>query len=89
MLIEVSATLEETLRLPDWADSLLAMFLLLGFPVAIFLAWAFEVTPGGEIVWEFLSPHRAGQDGALIATLYEMLRLPEDFPTEWAEPPAP
>lgn len=50
---------------------------------------AFEVTRGGEIVWEFLSPHRAGQDGALIATLYEMLRLPESFPTAWAEPPEP
>jgi TolB-like protein/Flp pilus assembly protein TadD len=47
LLIEVSATLEETLRLPEWADTLLAMFLLLGFPVALFFSWAFEVTPEG------------------------------------------
>jgi len=47
LLIEVSATLEETLRLPEWADSLLAMFLILGFPVALFFSWAYEITPEG------------------------------------------
>jgi adenylate cyclase len=47
LLIEVSSTLEETLHLPDWSDSLLAMFLLLFFPVALFLSWAFEITPEG------------------------------------------
>ena len=47
LLIEVSSTLEETLRLPEWTDSLLAMFLLVGFPVAVFFSWAFEITPDG------------------------------------------
>jgi TolB-like protein/Flp pilus assembly protein TadD len=47
LLIEISATLEQTLRLPDWADSLLAFFLILGFPVALFFSWAFEMTPEG------------------------------------------
>jgi len=47
LLIEVSATLEETLRLPEWADSLLAMFLILGFPLALFFSWAYEITPDG------------------------------------------
>jgi TolB-like protein/cytochrome c-type biogenesis protein CcmH/NrfG len=47
LLIEISATLEDTLHLPAWADSLLAYFLILGFPVALFLSWAFEFTPDG------------------------------------------
>ena len=47
LLIEVSATLEETLHLPNWADSLLAFFLILGFPVALFFSWAYEITPEG------------------------------------------
>jgi adenylate cyclase len=47
LLIEISATLEQTLRLPDWADTLLAFFLILGFPVAVFFSWAFEITPDG------------------------------------------
>jgi hypothetical protein len=46
---------------------------------------AFEVTPQKEIVWEFYNPHRAGDDGEFIATLFELLRLPPDFPSEWAE----
>ncbi|MBT8080192.1 MAG: tetratricopeptide repeat protein [Gammaproteobacteria bacterium] len=47
LLIEVSSTLEQTLRLPDWADTLLAFFLILGFPVALFFSWAYEITPEG------------------------------------------
>lgn len=41
---------------------------------------AFEVTPDGTVVWEFVSPHRAGDDGELVAVLFEMVRLPPDFP---------
>jgi len=40
---------------------------------------AFEVTPEKEIVWEFYNPHRAGEDDELIATLFELIRLPEDY----------
>jgi hypothetical protein len=45
---------------------------------------AFEVTAAGEIVWEFFNPHRAGEDEQYIATLFEVLRLPPDFPTDWS-----
>ncbi len=41
---------------------------------------AFEVTPDGRIVWEFLSPYRAGDEGELVATLFEITRLPPGFP---------
>src|SRR5690606_36181070 len=44
---------------------------------------AFEVTRDGEIVWEFVSPHRAGERNELIATLFELIRLPPDFPLDW------
>ncbi|MBN2565110.1 MAG: aryl-sulfate sulfotransferase [Candidatus Eisenbacteria bacterium] len=44
---------------------------------------AFEVTPEGEIVWKFLNPMRAGGDLEFIATLFEMVRLPQDFPLDW------
>jgi hypothetical protein len=46
---------------------------------------AFEVTREGEIVWEFLSPHRAGEDGEFVATLPEVIRLPKDFPLDWLQ----
>jgi len=40
---------------------------------------AFEVTPQGEIVWEFLSPHRVGENDELVATLFDLVRLPGDY----------
>lgn len=46
---------------------------------------AFEVTPAGEMVWEFLNAHRAGKHGNLIATLFDVIRLDPDFPLGWLE----
>ena len=40
---------------------------------------AIEVTQDGEIVWEFINPHRAGDDDELIATLFEMQRIEYDY----------
>jgi TolB-like protein/Tfp pilus assembly protein PilF len=47
LLLQVGETLAPALRLPDWVNSTLAFFLILGFPLAIFFAWAFELTPEG------------------------------------------
>jgi len=44
---------------------------------------AFEVTPDREIVWEYYNPHRAGERDEFIATLFDLKRLPPDFPTDW------
>jgi len=41
---------------------------------------AVEVTREGRTVWEFYNPHRAGDHGELVAVLFEMVRLPPDFP---------
>jgi hypothetical protein len=46
---------------------------------------AFEVTRDKRIVWEFVSPHRAGRGGELIATLFDVVRLPPDFSVSWAQ----
>jgi hypothetical protein len=41
---------------------------------------AVEVTRDGRTVWEFYNPARAGDDGELVAVLFEVVRLPGDFP---------
>jgi hypothetical protein len=48
---------------------------------------AFEVTPEKEIVWEYVNPAQIEDDEghAFIASIFEMLRLPPDFPTDWVE----
>ena len=47
LLLQVGDTLGPALRLPDWFQSGVAYVLILGFPVAIIFAWAFEMTPEG------------------------------------------
>jgi hypothetical protein len=46
---------------------------------------AFEVTPDGTVVWEFVNPHRAGNNNELIATLFEVFRTPDDWELSWLE----
>ncbi len=47
LVLQAGDTLAPALRLPDWVNSVLAFFLLLGFPMTVFFAWAFEITPEG------------------------------------------
>ncbi len=47
---------------------------------------AFEVTPGGEIVWEFINPHQLAHDNVyMIASLWKVTRLPASFGADWLE----
>lgn len=46
---------------------------------------ALEVTPAGEVVWSFHSPHRAGEQKQLVAALYEVQRLAPESPLAWLE----
>jgi TolB-like protein/tetratricopeptide (TPR) repeat protein len=45
--MEVAGNFFPALHLPDTAQTMLAAFLVLGLPVSVALAWAFEVTPSG------------------------------------------
>ena len=47
LIMQAGDTLAPALHLPESVNSLLAFFLILGFPLAMFFAWAFEVTPEG------------------------------------------
>jgi TolB-like protein/Tfp pilus assembly protein PilF len=47
LLIQVVATIAPQLQLPEWAPRLITLMLLIGFPIALVMAWAFEVTPEG------------------------------------------
>ena len=50
---------------------------------------AFEVTAGGEMVWEFTNPHRAGQNHDLIAQMFDLVRLEPRQYTAWLTLPPP
>ncbi len=47
LLIEVASVILPALHLPDWALTLLVVLVVAGFPLALIMAWAFELTPEG------------------------------------------
>ncbi len=47
LLIEVSSVLLPTFNAPEWIMQVFTLFVILGFPVALLLAWAYEMTPEG------------------------------------------
>ncbi|HSQ68885.1 MAG TPA: tetratricopeptide repeat protein [Steroidobacteraceae bacterium] len=47
LLIQVADATFDPLQLPDWALKLVIVLVVLGFPFACILAWAFDVTPRG------------------------------------------
>jgi TolB-like protein len=47
VLIQVTDTVSPALKLPEWTLALVIWMSIIGFPLVLFLAWAFEVTPEG------------------------------------------
>jgi serine/threonine-protein kinase len=47
LLVQIVATVEVPLNLPDWFDTVAIVLLAIGFPIAVILAWAFDLTPQG------------------------------------------
>jgi len=47
LIIQIVSTCFPTLQLPVWSVTLVTVLLIIGFPVALLLAWAYEVTPEG------------------------------------------
>ena len=49
IVMQVGEVTFEALQLPSWALTMLVAFTLLGFPIALVLAWAYEITPAGIV----------------------------------------
>ena len=47
LIMQGGEVMAPALNLPGWVNSMLAFFLILGFPLAMVFAWAFEMTPEG------------------------------------------
>ena len=47
VVIEVTSTVLPGLNLPDWTTTLIILLVSLGFVIAVMLAWAFDIGPGG------------------------------------------
>ncbi|NCF72335.1 MAG: adenylyl cyclase, partial [Gammaproteobacteria bacterium] len=49
VIIQVTDTVAPVMRLPEWTLALVTWFTIIGFPVALLFAWAFELTPDGIV----------------------------------------
>ena len=58
---EASSVVFPALHVPEWAMTFVVIFLLVGFPIAMVLAWIFDVGPRGH------PPHRAAAGEAARA----------------------
>ena len=47
LIIQVSSTVLPTFHAPEWVVQTLVVLVALGFPIALVIAWAFELTPEG------------------------------------------
>ncbi len=76
LLIEVSTTVLPLFEAPDWIAQVFAFFVILGFPLALILSWAYEITPEGiklerDVAAEESITHVTGRkiDFAIIGAL--------------------
>jgi TolB-like protein len=60
LLIQIVATVEAPLNLPDWVDTLVIVLLAVGFPITIIMSWGFNLTAEGFV--------REGGSDAAVAT---------------------
>jgi len=56
LLMQFATVLESSIGLPNWFDGMVVALLLIGFPLAVILAWAFEMTPAGVKRTEAVAP---------------------------------
>jgi TolB-like protein/Flp pilus assembly protein TadD len=56
LLIQIATQLFPVFEIPNWGARLVIVVLALGFPVALVLAWAYEITPEGIKYTEDVDP---------------------------------
>src|SRR6476620_1319689 len=59
LLIQAASILFPTFEAPTWVMKVFVTAVILGFPVALILAWAFEMTPGGIRRAEDVAPRES------------------------------
>src|SRR5258705_10179771 len=47
LLIQVATQVFPIFEIPNWASRLIVLAIIIGFPIALIIAWAFELTPEG------------------------------------------
>ncbi|HKP92788.1 MAG TPA: hypothetical protein VJS88_02750, partial [Chthoniobacterales bacterium] len=63
LLIQITTQVFPVFEIPAWSVRLVIVFLAIGFPVALVLAWAYELTPEGVKRTEDIGPKQSSTRG--------------------------
>jgi len=66
LLMQIATQVFPFLEIPNWAIRLVIMLLALGFPIALIIAWAFELTPEGIKRTDQIEPGQRTRNRAWI-----------------------
>src|SRR3989442_15517998 len=68
LLMQIATQVFPFLEIPNWAIRLVIMLIVIGFPIALVIAWAFELTPEGLKRTEFADelPKKSSRSRAWI-----------------------
>ena len=71
LVVQASSLLLATFEAPPWAMKAFVVFVALGFPIALILSWAFEITPEGIVRESGVEPGKSITDhtGRKIAAI--------------------
>ncbi|HEX8897087.1 MAG TPA: hypothetical protein VF751_00190, partial [Chthoniobacterales bacterium] len=59
LLVQIVTQVFPFFEIPNWAIRMVIVILLLGFPLALILSWAFELTPEGIKATEDVVPAKS------------------------------
>src|SRR5260370_13012751 len=71
LLMQIASQIFPFFEIPNWAVRLVVLLLIIGFPIALIIAWAFEATPEGIKRTE--AADAAGQRSRGAAWIYIVL----------------
>src|SRR5512140_577884 len=71
LLIQVATQVFPFFEIPNWTVRLVVLLLIIGFPIALIIAWAFEATPEG--IKRTAGADAAGQRSRGVAWIYVAL----------------
>ncbi len=100
LLMQIATQVFPFLEIPNWAIRLVIMLIVIGFPIALVIAWAFELTPEGLKRTDFADelPKKSARShawiyvvviaGAVSMSLFFLGRYTSSKQSEGAELPA-
>ncbi len=71
VLIQIIVSIEEPLGLPGWMDTFVIVVVIAGFPLAVVLSWAYDMTPAGIVRTKHLKRSDEISQQAIVAAAQE------------------